>query len=294
MPFNYAHALLALKAAEAAKSAPVWIAACPPAFRAGAMGPDPYFADSMPKPCFRPARDDLACRMHGLDAGVLFLNLFSLAETPVQRAYALGFLCHFLLDDHAHPFIFARFPGAAHTPGEMHMDLPFCDLSGAPLAAEKPWRLFRLSRRELQEIDALHAALVRALFFEDSRGVFARSYRKWVYFINRLSFDPQAKKLRFLSRAEARMQRPGLLTAKLVTRDPADAAKDLMNLLHTPWAAPWSPADVRTESFADLFDAALYEAPSRLDAAVDGFASGDFSLLAGALNGRCMNGQPPV
>ena len=85
----------------------------PAAYRAGAMGPDPYFADSMPRPLFFRSRAALAGQMHQSDARLLLCAFLRHADSPIKRAYALGFLCHFALDANAHPYIFSRFPGAA-------------------------------------------------------------------------------------------------------------------------------------------------------------------------------------
>lgn len=284
--------MLALSAAEASTAAAGFIAACPRAYRAGAMGPDPYFADSMPKPLFQKNRAALAGQMHQSDARVLLSALFSHADSPVKRAYALGFLCHFTLDASAHPYIFSRFPGAAHTPGEMHMDLPLAALLNKTALIEPPQRFFRLTKKELHEIDALHADVVRTLFHEQSQGVFARSYRKWIYLVNRLAFDPRGGKRRFFGRVERWLHKPGLITGWLVTNDPSDAALDPMNLHHSPWAATWAPDEERRESFIDLFDAALGETPALLDAAAEALGTGDLEDALSGLCGRCMYGSP--
>lgn len=292
MPFNYAHALFALSAAAASTTAAGVIAACPAACRAGAMGPDPYFADTMPKPLLHKNRAALAGQMHQTDGRVLLAACFTHADTPVKRAYALGFLCHFTLDSNAHAYIFSRFPGAAHTPGEMHMDLPLAALLGKETLIQPPQRFFRLTSNELREIDALHADIVHTLWHEESRGVFARSYRKWIYLVNRLAFDPRGGKRRFFGRLERWLGRPGLISGWLVTNDPNDAPLDPMNLSHSPWAATWAPDELRHESFIDLFNAALKETPALLDAAAAGFTAGGFSDALCGVAGRCMNGRP--
>jgi len=284
--------MLALLAAEASPAAAGFIAACPAAYRAGAMGPDPYFADSMPRPLFFRSRAALAGQMHQSDARLLLCAFLRHADSPIKRAYALGFLCHFALDANAHPYIFSRFPGAAHTPGEMHMDLPLAVLLDKTARIEPPQRFFRLTKDELHEIDALHAAVVQALFGEESRGVFTRSYRKWIYLVNRLAFDPRGGKRRFFGRVERWFHKPGLITGWLVTNDPKDALSDPMNLHHSPWAATWAPDETRSESFIDLFDAALAEAPALLGAAAAGLMTGDFADALAGLSGRCMYGSP--
>ena len=289
MPYNFTHALVGLTALQHANEA---VSALVRDYRGefliGTMGPDPYFGDAMPKPLFAHSRLDLAEKLHTLDARVLFAALFPLAKgSATKQAYVLGFLCHFLLDTNAHPYIEARFFGKAHTPSEIQIDLMMADriaFSGVP---EKPRVFYQTSH--LDELDALHAQLSHALFATESRGAFARGFRKWT-FVNSLTYDPNNRKLRFFGSIERLFRKPGLITPYLVSRhsDP----EDRLNQKNAVWRAPWDETAARTESFPDLFDHACAEAPALMNAALSAMqGQGDAEAIA-RIGARRMDARP--
>lgn len=289
MPYNFTHALVGLTALD--KSAPPvreLAARRPDAFRIGTMGPDPYFGDSRPKPVFSPCREPLAGKMHSLDARVLFERMFSLAAgNETLEAYTLGFLCHFLLDAAAHPYIEARFPGGAHTPAEIQFDLMMTDRVRCPGVPAPPKRFYRTKR--LRELDALHAELCAALFGMETKGDFARSFHKWIL-VNTVSYDPSGRKLRFFGALERLLRKPGKLTGFILARHPD--SNDRLNLKRAEWRAPWAPETARTESFPDLFGAACREAPALLGAALSAMRTGDAAEALRLIGPRRMDARP--
>lgn len=75
------------------------------AFYAGANGPDLFFFYRAWSKQRMPDLPALGSRMHRELCGDFLLSLVSHAETPAQKGYALGFLCHYALDAEAHPYI---------------------------------------------------------------------------------------------------------------------------------------------------------------------------------------------
>ncbi len=289
MPYNFAHALVGLTAlAHSNEAVSALVSAYPGAFRIGTMGPDPYFGDSMPKPLFTACRTDLAEKLHALDARTLFAALFPLAAgSAPKQAYALGFLCHFLLDTNAHPYIEARFPGKAHTPAEIQIDLMMTDRLNFPVVPQRPRSFYET--QHLPQIDELHTQLARALFSMKTRGAFTRSYRKWIA-VNTLSYDPHNRKLRCFSRMESLLRCPGKVTSFLVSRhlDPDDR----LNLSHAAWYAPWDAQTARTQSFVELFDCACAEAPGAMDAVLDAMRGGESAPAISRIGARRMDARP--
>ena len=288
MPYNFTHALVGLTAKQFfSPEIAALIDAYPDLFRIGTMGPDPYFGDAMPKPLFAESRLDLAEKLHTLDARVLFAALFALADSAPKQAYVLGFLCHFLLDTNAHPYIEARFIGKAHTPAEIQMDLMMASRVAFPGVPAKP-RVF-YATKHLDALDELHAQLSKQLFAMETRGSFARGFRKWL-FVNTLSYDPNNHKLRFFGAIERALHKPGLISSYLVSRhsDPADR----LNLLHAVWRAPWETATARTESFPDLYAHACAEAPALLNAALLAMQGGDTTGAIDLVGARRMDARP--
>lgn len=288
MPYNYAHALIGLLAREQVLPATrETIDASPAAFLIGTMGPDPYFGDLILKPLLKPSKLNLTQLQHGADARALFDAFANAAKSDAQKAYTLGYLCHFLLDSTAHPYIEARFSGKLHTPAEIALDLMLIDRMPDARLPAPPKRLYRTSA--LNELDALHADVNETLFGSKTRGVFARSYHKWLL-INAISYDPGNRKLRFFTALShifgfLKPAIPYLLSHH-------DDPNDRLNLTRAAWYAPWSPAQARTESFPDLFLAACDSAPALLDAACASIQSGERTAVDALLGARCMNAAP--
>jgi hypothetical protein len=294
MPYNFTHALVGLTALNQSNSrVQALVREHGGAFLCGTMGPDPYFGDEMPKPLFSPCRKTVADRLHATDMREIVKALLPLAaDSPAKRAYALGFLCHFLLDTNAHPYIEARYSGKAHTPAEIQIDLMMTDRASVPGVPAPPKRFYRTP--SLAELDALHAALVKALFGLETSGAFKRSFRKWMR-INTISYDPKNRKLRFFGCLERLFHTPGRLTGFLVARHPDPC--DRLNLAHTVWRAPWKADEARTESFPELFEHACAEAPALLGAALyvmesGSFESGDPEAVLSLIGARRMDAKP--
>ena len=288
MPYNFTHALVgltALKHTSEAVSSLVY--ANLGEFLIGTMGPDPYFGDAMPKPLFAQCRLDLADKLHKQDARALFATLFPLAgDSAPKQAYVLGFLCHFLLDTNAHPYIEARFFGKEHTPAEIQVDLMMTSRLAYPGVPEKPRAFYKTAH--LKELDVLHAELSKKLFSMDTRGGFARGFRKWIL-VNTLSYDPSNRKLRFFSSLETLIHKPGTITSYLVSRHPDP--DDRLNLNHAVWRAPWDET-ARTESFVELFDRACGEAPELMTAALSAMTGGDSTEAIERIGARRMDARP--
>ena len=288
MPYNFTHALVGLTALEHTNEAvKALVREHRGEFLIGTMGPDPYFGDAMPKPLFAACHLDLAERLHTLDARDLFAALFPLADTAPKQAYVLGFLCHFLLDTNAHPYIEARFFGKAHTPAEIQIDLMMTQRLAYPGVPEKPRKFYHT--RHLGELDALHAQLSKALFGMRTDGAFARGFRKWIL-VNTVSYDPDNRKLRFFSGVERVLKIPGKLTGYLVSRHPDP--DDRLNLSCNVWHAPWDEATERIESFPELFVNACAQAPELCNAALSAMLGGDSARAIELIGARRMDARP--
>ena len=289
MPYNFTHALVGLTALKHTNEAVAALAQEHLGeFLIGTMGPDPYFGDAMPKPVFSPCRVDLAEKLHTLDARALFASLLPLAQgSKPKQAYVLGFLCHFLLDTNAHPYIEARFSGKAHTPAEIQMDLMMTSHIAFPGVPQKPRRFYRTAH--LKELDALHAALSKSLFSMDTRGAFARGYRKWIW-VNSMTFDPRNTKRSFFAGLERLFGIQGKITSYLVSRHPDP--DDRLNLNHAIWRAPWAESTARAESFVELFERACAEAPVVLDSAMRAMQGGENTGTLELIGARRMDARP--
>jgi len=241
----------------------------------------------MPKPLFQKSGLVLAEKLHVLDGRALLKAMLPLADSEPKQAYVLGFLCHFLLDTIAHPYIEARFSGGAHTPSEIQSDLMMTDRVSFLGVPEKP-RIF-YHTRHLRELDTLHAQLSKVLYSLETRGTFARGFHKWIL-VNSISYDPHNRKFRFFSGVERLLNIPGKLTGFLVAHHPDP--NDRLNLNHAEWRAPWETAAARTESFPELFSRACAEAPGLMNAALSAMQGGDAVEAIERIGARRMDARP--
>lgn len=101
MPEGYTHVRTARRAAIGADIAVF----NRQAFYAGANGPDLFFFYRAWSKKREPDLPALGVRMHRELCGEFLLSLIAHAETPAQKGYTLGFLCHYGLDTLAHPYI---------------------------------------------------------------------------------------------------------------------------------------------------------------------------------------------
>ena len=288
MPYNFTHALAGLTALQhSSEAVQSLVRRYPGEFRIGTMGPDPYFGDGMPKPLFQKSGLILAEKLHVLDGRALLAAMLPLADSDAKRAYVLGFLCHFLLDTIAHPYIEARFAGGAHTPSEIQSDLMMTDRIAFPGVPEKPRKFYRTAH--LRELDLLHAQLSSQLFSLQTSGTFARGFHKWIL-VNTISYDPNNRKFRFFSGIERLLHLPGKLTGYLVAHHPDP--NDRLNLSHAEWRAPWEPAVARTVSFPELFSRASAEASVLMNAALSAMTGGEPAEAIERIGARRMDARP--
>lgn len=272
MPYNYTHAIMGLNALKIGeKAAAERVLKQEAAFLLGTMGADPYFGDALPPPVGNRARTDLADLLHALDGRKLFAAMLPLCgEDDALFAYALGFLCHFLLDNRTHPYIVSRFPDKLHTPAEIAIEPLMIERDGDPRFLTPPAKIYLA--HDMAAVDALHARLFWKLFALRTEGLYCRSLRKWLR-VNRLQFDPRGKKRALLRPF------PGLTCYLLPFGIPDEC--DLLNLRHAPWGA-----DGREESFPELFDGAVVEAAEQIGLAAGLRDAGDYAPLLQALEGR--------
>lgn len=212
----------------------------------GCMGPDIFFYDRLPPPLFTPHRKKHGNALHAVDCALLARSLLTHA-TDATLPYVYGFLTHIALDGTLHPYVEAHHRGTDHTRFE-------ADLDAIVYQEEQSSVPFRSMLRPCPSLDALDALLVRVS--EDCLGrSFPNAYRrsaKKFYRMLPLLMDPSGKKDRFLKRVERPFRKEGLLSGFLLCAPRPDEA-DCQNLQHRPWAAPWHPDAIRTESVPELF-----------------------------------------
>lgn len=249
------------------------------AFLLGNQGPDPLFYAAI---------DPLVARYHTLghamhaERPALLLaelkrsiGLLQPDERPVARAYALGFLCHYTLDSTVHPFVYSQqfalgdagVEGLSRDDGsEIHALIEsefdelvlFAKLGDTIRRFNPATQILRASRRVLGIASAQHAHLAKAVYEQDTPPrLFARSVGAY-RLAERAFRSTSGAKRAAVGAAEELVRRYSFFRAMCLR--PVERTDSIFaNSAREPWTCPFT-GEVHTESFWDLYEAALVRA----------------------------------
>lgn len=265
------------------------------AFLLGNQGPDPLFY-AVVDPRLLAFRS-LGSTMHAekpselLDALKRSLSVLDAGERGIGQAYALGFLCHYLLDVTAHPLVYAHehalcdagVPGLSrddrsevHAVIESELDeMLLFTRTGQTVATFAPEReVLQAPEHVLSVVSKMYVYVAL-----DTYGIvvperlFASSVRNFRR-VQALFHSPTGMKRAVMGRLEETL-RPHSFCRSMSHRAIELEETPYENRAHEPWGNPFT-GQVETASFADLYERAL----SAARAALPAFASARFDLQA--------------
>lgn len=281
------------------------------AFLLGNQGPDPLFY-AVASPRLGAARH-LGSVMHAQRPAELLaalkraVGMLPDESRAIGRAYALGFLCHYVLDSTVHPLVFSQQyalcdagePGLTRESGsdvhaviESELDeLVLTTRRGRSIADFDPSReILRASDRVLDVVSALYAYVAMDVYgvalpadsFKASVKLFRRAQR--------LFWSPTGAKRAVIGRVEE-LVRPFSFYRAMSHRAEPLTESAFANSGRAPWENPYT-GEVSDASFTDLFE----RARTRAGAALDAFDAPGFDLAAAhALTGDLdFSGEPTV
>ncbi len=265
------------------------------AFLLGNQGPDPLFYAVL-SPRLHVAHN-LGSRMHAekpselLDALKNSLSVLNEEQRPVGRAWALGFLCHYLLDSTLHPFVYwqeyaacdAGVPGLDRSDGhEVHAvieseldELVLYAKRQETIATFDPSReILRADNAVLDVISKMCAYLALTLFGlfvpGDTFAASVKLFRRAQAFF----YSPRGIKRAAVGRLEETV-RPYSFCRAMSHRDIACTESVFDNRERIRWEDPFTGA-MCDDSFWDRYDKAL----ARVDAALRSFDANGFNVEA--------------
>lgn len=262
----YAHERLAAQAAQE-HSLPPYVYAHFPAYLVGANGPDPLFFHGLWRYRRRGFNfQKLGVRAHTSRCAQFLCALTEDARTPVQKAYVLGFFCHYALDQVFHPYVLwhCREGGEFSKPGGhgrleeavdstlyLH-DFPEAESLEPPIGR---LGIFLIDPAAEREIDALLRGAVRSTFGgkEIAKGEFCRAFSHLRWAKRQLS-RPTPWKLALWHVLETLLRLDCVITSHCSPL--ALPACDYMNLTHQLWFDPKAPEIQRRESVPELMELA--------------------------------------
>lgn len=245
-----------------------------PAALAGAEGPDPFFftarrnenGDFLPK---------LGSRIHHERTGAFLLALISNAKTEVERAYALGFLCHYAMDTTFHPFVYAHslrsdgsFSSTIHCTLEHTLDSWLYKKNTSRRDTPKHMAGFAKLRasQSAQIADVLSKSLAQVFPETPVSSRLCRKVFRDGVLLTRLLASPHGVKYCVFGAIAAPLRLRDKLHAHMVPRRLPEY--DAPNICRQPWISPFDPDKaVRMESAQELYDASIERAKEVCDAA---------------------------
>ena len=265
------------------------------AFLLGNQGPDSLFY-SVANPRLRSVHC-LGSRMHRecpselLAALKRSITVLDERDRSIGRAYALGFLCHYLLDSTMHPFVHwqeyeacdAGEPGLdrsdsseVHAVIERELDeLVLFTKRGETVATFDPSReILKASNHVLSVISKMYAYVAMTVFGlaipKDTFEASVKSFRR----VQALFHSKNGFKREALARAEELVRRYSFYRS-MSHRAVALEESIFDNRARTPWKDPFT-GETSTDSFWDRYDAAR----ARTKAALEKFAHDGFDVKA--------------
>lgn len=264
MPSYATHHIFAATVQRVTGDSAAHIAATYPAgYRWGAQGPDPLYYYHAP---FSGALGRLARRMHTEPPGALFEALCAAAvqqHDAAALAYVFGFCTHYALDRVTHAFLQAQADRLSlylpNYSAEARRKLVESDIDGILIAnyiaaAPAEFEAFRLLDPSAAECTVLARVLAGAAKSACGARVSPAAVYRSLHDMRRvLHLTHSGSHIRGrLVHLERLAGKAGLASSLIRPAEPL--AADCANQSHRPWS---SGSGERTESFCDLFDAAV-------------------------------------
>lgn len=239
----------------------------------GLQGPDLFFHFL---PSYVIHKENLGVMMHENKTGqfleelILSRNSFSdAADRRIAEAYILGFLGHYVLDTHCHPYIYAMTEydlnrtaeySSLHMDFETAIDQELLDYYKNMKPSEFPiYKTIRLTRKQWHVVATmLNRAISRT--YPDYRCNYAMMKAAACSMVIGFGFlyDPKGHKKPFIKNVEDHLfsYRP---LSILIPSDSPIQYKDPCNLLHQRYSSPWDKNNVLRHTFYELFNEAMEE-----------------------------------
>jgi len=261
MPASYVHQCIAGSVCDALSiytSAPLRSAVL-----AGSEGPDPLFFSVLPSP--GPVVPKVGSILHTRKTDEFLLALADCCkDSELTRAYCCGFFTHYAADTTFHPFVYAHslgedgsYSSVNHCTLEHQLETLHYRRQGH--AHGLPEQMAGFANLTGSAKDEIARALSRAIdmvFPGESLGV-RRVRKSFDDAVNlcRLLRSPGGKRYALLGGLLKPLRLDAPLHAHMMPKEAPD--KDIMNGAHRPWASIWTPELERTDSFDELYQAAV-------------------------------------
>lgn len=242
---------------------------------AGSEGPDPLFFSLIALPG-APLVPKVGSLLHTRKTDDFLLALADACKgSALTRAYCCGFFTHYAADITFHPFIYAHsiaedgYSSIRHCTLEHQLETLHYRRQGH--AAGLPVQMAGFAALTGKEKDEIARALTQAIkvVFPGDALSFARVRKSFDDAVNlcRLLRSPHGVRFRVFGALLSPFHLDAYVHSHMMPAEPPEG--DIMNDAHAPWASIWTPELTRSESFDDLFAAAVSRGAALSKAADD-------------------------
>ena len=242
---------------------------CEQLYNLGTQGPDIFFY-YIPG-AVRQRSCGIGGYMHRNNLGLFLAQLAREAKEASEKdvifAYAAGFIMHYLVDSHTHPYVYAKTEKSGapkiknstdHHKFEAAIDIAMLEIfSGKKPANYKLWKLIDANAAHITTASAATSEAIRTVY---NRQVSAKDVRKAMRYmiqIVRLIQSRNGRRKKLMGLAESLiLGHP--LNASIIHDQNIDSSIDYLNEKRQPWRPPWQDM-TSTDSFLDRYQAAVDE-----------------------------------
>lgn len=242
------------------------------AFSLGLQGPDVFFYYL---PSYVLHENNIGSVAHIQETGVFLkhllksVNLFpDKKEASIAQAYVMGFVGHYLLDCHCHPYIYWRTHFRDRTPDyhgshmnlEVDIDTELLEFYKNKLPSEFRQRsTILLTRREIRTVATI-LYYVYSMTYPHLRITYTamRLAIRSMQAGTKLFYDPHGKK-KVVARKLETVALGYPLLSPMIPSDSLQFYRDPLNLLHQEWRNPWDSAYCSRTSVLEMMETSQTE-----------------------------------
>lgn len=242
-------------------------------YNLGTQGPDIFFY-YLPGQIRKRSRG-IAQEMHQSRLGLFLTYMARLAKVSATQhekdtifAYTAGFIMHYTVDCHAHPYVYARafdknIPkianSAKHRRFETAIDVALLKLvSGEKPAGLNQWELIDAPRKgRYVAAEALSQGL-SAVYNRDVPPRDVHNAMKFTINATRLLQSKNGQRKRFMQVLENATIGESLFSC-IIHMQEVSGEEDFLNVKKNPWHTPWAEAETFNDSFMERYNAAVEE-----------------------------------
>ena len=257
-------------------------------YNIGAQGPDIFFY-YLPG-IIRKRSRDIGGQMHKNDLGLFIARLAHMAKKSNNQtvfAYTAGLIMHYVMDVHAHPYVYASVynknsssikNSADHRVFETAIDIALLKLVSDKKPADySQWELINAPKTDMH---TAAKAISQALEKVYDRNLPAKDISHamgHMVVLTRILRSRKGRRKKWAALVENLTIKEPLFSSMVHSQSATD--KDYLNQNHSPWQAPWDTAEVCTDSFLDRYHAAVEEGLALIEDLYQ-YVYGDMSLQA--------------